>query len=119
MTIAAARREVKSVPAQVAGSARRSASDRTGVAGSPGRRPDPGGGVSVGLALALEPAAGVPDAGEPSSGRVAGVALADLDQPAPDVLAVQLGRPDLGMVLGQPVGQAAHRVLVALTVLSA
>jgi hypothetical protein len=42
------------------------------------------------------------------------VALADLDQPAPHVLAVQLGRPDLGMVLGQPVGQAAHRVLVGL-----
>jgi hypothetical protein len=42
------------------------------------------------------------------------VALADLDQPAPDVLAVQLGRPDLGMVLGQPVGQAADRVLVGL-----
>jgi hypothetical protein len=51
--------------------------------------------------------------GEPSSGGVAGVALADLDQPAPDVLAVQLGRPDLGMVLGQP-GQAAHGVLVGL-----
>jgi hypothetical protein len=53
----------------------------------------------------------MPDPGEPSSGRVAGVALADLDQPAPDVLAVQLGRPDLWMVLGQPVGQAPHRVL--------
>jgi hypothetical protein len=40
--------------------------------------------------------------------------LADLDQPASDVLALQLGRSDLGMVLGQPVGQAAHRVLVGL-----
>jgi hypothetical protein len=33
------------------------------------------------------------------------VALADLDQPAPDVLAVQLGRPNVRMVLGQPVGR--------------
>ena len=32
----------------------------------------------------------------------------------PDVLALQLARPDLGMALGQPVGQAAHRVLVGL-----
>ena len=64
------------------------------------RCPDPGGGVLVGLALALEPAAEVPDPGEPSAGRIAGVTLADLDQPASDVPAVQLGRPDLGMVLG-------------------
>jgi hypothetical protein len=42
------------------------------------------------------------------------VALADLDQPAPDVLAVQLGRSHLGMVLGQPPSQAPHRVLVGL-----
>ena len=38
--------------------------------------------------------------------------LPNLDQPAPDVLAVQLGRPDLGMVLSQPPGQAPHRVLI-------
>jgi hypothetical protein len=46
--------------------------------------PDAGRGVLVGLALALEPAAEVPDPGEPSSGGVAGVAPADLDQPASD-----------------------------------
>jgi hypothetical protein len=28
------------------------------------------------------------------------------------VLALQLGRPDLGVVLGEPAGEAAHRVLV-------
>jgi hypothetical protein len=80
------------VPAQVASRARRSASDRTGVSGSPGAGVlTPGGGIPVGLAFALEPAAEVPDPGEPSSGRIAGVVLADLDR-APDVLAVQLGR---------------------------
>jgi hypothetical protein len=69
-----------------------------------GRRPDPSRGVPIGLAFALEPPAEVPDSGEPSSGGVAGVALADLNQPASDVLALQLVRSDLGMVLGQPVG---------------
>jgi hypothetical protein len=83
---------------------------RLGIARS--RCPDPGRGVVIGLAL--EPPAEVPHPGEPSSRRVAGAALADLDQPAPDVLAVQLGWPDLGVVLGQPVGQAAHRVLIGL-----
>jgi hypothetical protein len=47
------------------------------------------------------------------------VAPADLDQPAPDVLALQLGRPDLGMVLSQPAGEAPHRVLICLMVFSA
>ena len=42
------------------------------------------------------------------------MALADLDQPTPDVLAVKLGRADLGMVLGRPVGQAPDRLLVGL-----
>jgi hypothetical protein len=42
------------------------------------------------------------------------VALADLDQPAPDVLTLQLGWPDFGMMLAQPAGQAPHRVLVRL-----
>ena len=79
--------------------------------GRPGRRPDAGRGVLVGPRSG---ASGRPDPGEPASGRVAGVALADLDQPTPDVLAVKLGRADLGMVLGRPVGQAPDRLLVGL-----
>ena len=51
-----------------------------GITGS--RRSDPCRGVPVGLALALHPSAEVAHPGEPSSRRVAGVALADLDQPA-------------------------------------
>ncbi len=51
----------------------------------------------------------MPDASEPPSGCVAGVALPDLDQPAADVLAIQLGRPYLRAVLNEPVGQAPHR----------
>jgi hypothetical protein len=81
--------------------------------------PDPGRGVVIGLALAQQPAAAVPDPGEPPSGRVAGVSLPDLDQPAPDVLTVQLGRPHLGMALSQPVGQLRTAFWYALTVLSA
>jgi hypothetical protein len=77
-----------------------------------GRRSDPCRGVPVGLALALHPPAEVAHTGEPSSGRVAGEALADINQPPPDVLAVQLGRPDLGMVLSQPAGQAPDGVAV-------
>jgi hypothetical protein len=45
------------------------------------RCPDAGRGVLVSLALALQSTAEVPDPGEPASGGVAGVALADLDQP--------------------------------------
>jgi hypothetical protein len=37
-----------------------------------------------------------PDPGEPSSGRVAGVALTECYQPAPDVPAIQLGPPTSG-----------------------
>jgi hypothetical protein len=77
-----------------------------------GRRLDPGRGVLVGLALSLELAAEVSDPCEPSPGGVAGVAVPHLHQPAPDVLALQLGRPDLGAVLGEPAGEAAHRVPV-------
>jgi hypothetical protein len=115
MMMAVSRRAVKSVPAQMGSRARRSASARTGVSGSPEA------GVLI-PAVAFWSASpslwsqrqNVPDAGEPSSRGVAGVVLADLDQPASDVLALQLGRSDLGMVLGQPVGQAPHRVLVGL-----
>ncbi len=48
-------------------------------------------------------------------------ALADLDQPAANVLAVQLGRPDLGIVLGQPVrtGGAMLQASEATTGISA
>src|SRR4029450_12846199 len=70
--------------------------------------------VPVGLALALHPSAEMAHPGEPSSGCVAGVALADLDQPASDVLAVQVGGAGLRMVLSQPAGEAPHRVLVRL-----
>jgi hypothetical protein len=76
----------------------------------PGRL-DPERDRSVGLALGLHPPAEVSDPGEPSSGRVAGVALADLDQLPPTVLALQLGRPNLGMVLSQPAGEAPYRQL--------
>jgi hypothetical protein len=46
----------------------------------------------------------------PPPGRVAGVALPDLDQPAADVLAFQLGRPHLRVLLSEPVGQALDRL---------
>ena len=94
MTMAVSRRAVKSVPAHVASRARRSSSDSS-LWVARGRRPDPRGGVLVGLALALEPAAEMPHAGEPPSGRVARLALAHIDQPAPHMPAVQLDRPDL------------------------
>ena len=115
MMTAVSRRAVKSVPAQVESRARRSASARTGVSGSPGA------GVLIPAVASWSASPSLwsqrqkcRTPGEPSSGGVGRVALADLDQPAPDVLAVQLGRPDLGMVLGQPAGQASHCVLVGL-----
>jgi hypothetical protein len=46
------------------------------------------------------------------------VAFPHLDQPAPDVLALQLGGPDLGMVLGQP-ARLRTAFWYALTVLTA
>jgi hypothetical protein len=105
MMMAVSRRAVKSVPAQVESRGPQVGirqDRRLGI--TRGRCPDAGRGVLVGLTLALQPAADVPDAGEPSSGRAGRVALADLDQPASDVLAIQLGRPHFGMLLREPVG---------------
>jgi hypothetical protein len=119
MMMAVSRRAVQSVPAQVARSARRSASDRTGVSGSPGAGVLTPAVASWSASLALQPAAEMPDPGEPSSGRVAGVVLPDLAQPAPDVLAIQLGRPDFRWCSASQPARLRTAFWYALTVFSA
>jgi hypothetical protein len=109
--IAMSRRAVKSVPARVASRARSSSSDSTVVSGSPG-------------AGALIPAVASSSA-SPSlwshrqkcrtpANHPRAVLLEWLSRPrpaSPDVSALQLDRPDLRIPLGEPVGQAAHRLL--------